>query len=106
MKGKINAECLKKFADTAEKCLSDSGLDRPSMGDVLWNLEFALQVQETADGTRRRTPSHGSASEDLGGGGGGGGMAVNVSAGEHDVSDLSSEENSGIFSEIVNPKGR
>ncbi|XP_009129817.2 receptor-like protein kinase ANXUR2 [Brassica rapa] len=106
LKGKINAECLKKFADTAEKCLSDSGLDRPSMGDVLWNLEFALQVQETADGTRRRTPSHGSASEDLGGGGGGGGMAVNVSAGEHDVSDLSSEENSGIFSQIVNPKGR
>ncbi|KAL0792479.1 hypothetical protein Bca101_063856 [Brassica carinata] len=108
LKGKINAECLKKFADTAEKCLSDSGLDRPSMGDVLWNLEFALQVQETADGTRRRTPSHGSGSEDLGGGGGGGGggMAVNVSAGEHDVSDLSSEENSGIFSQIVNPKGR
>ncbi|KAL9290314.1 putative protein kinase RLK-Pelle-CrRLK1L-1 family [Arabidopsis thaliana] len=101
LKGKINAECLKKFADTAEKCLNDSGLERPTMGDVLWNLEFALQLQETADGTRHRTPNNGGSSEDLGRGG----MAVNV-AGRDDVSDLSSEDNTEIFSQIVNPKGR
>ncbi|KAL0311709.1 UNVERIFIED_CONTAM: Receptor-like protein kinase FERONIA [Sesamum calycinum] len=50
LKDQIAPECLKKFVETAIHCISDKGIDRPAMSDVLWMLEFAMQQQEGADG--------------------------------------------------------
>ncbi|MED6138317.1 hypothetical protein PIB30_073234 [Stylosanthes scabra] len=46
LQGKISIDCLQKFGEIAKKCLADNGLERPSMGDVLWTLELALQLQK------------------------------------------------------------
>ncbi|KAJ3682042.1 hypothetical protein LUZ60_014615 [Juncus effusus] len=44
--GEINENSLRKFGETAEKCLKEYGTERPSIGDVLWNLEYCLSLQE------------------------------------------------------------
>ncbi|XP_059644035.1 receptor-like protein kinase FERONIA [Cornus florida] len=43
--GNIEPECLKKFTEIAVRCLHDEGIKRPSMNEVVWTLEFALQLQ-------------------------------------------------------------
>ncbi|XP_042501181.1 disease resistance protein L6-like [Macadamia integrifolia] len=39
-------ESLKKFGEIAEKCVADEGKNRPTMGEVLWDLEYVLKLHE------------------------------------------------------------
>ncbi|XP_047310912.1 receptor-like protein kinase FERONIA [Impatiens glandulifera] len=47
--GQIAPECVKKFFEVALNCVRDNGTERPTMGDVVWSLEFAMQLQEAAE---------------------------------------------------------
>ncbi|KAF8041436.1 hypothetical protein BT93_A0128 [Corymbia citriodora subsp. variegata] len=106
IEGQASPECYRKFADTAGKCLADHGLDRPSMGDVLWNLELALQLQENpgeaansiedGDGENRHDDRHGAPRSTAGGD-----EETVVSGGE--IHDSNLDE---VFSQLVNPRGR
>jgi serine/threonine protein kinase len=46
--GTTNGRSLDKFVETVEKCLDEQGAQRPTVGEVLWNLEhcLALQIQD------------------------------------------------------------
>ncbi|KAI3768304.1 hypothetical protein L2E82_18872 [Cichorium intybus] len=48
--GTINSDSLRKFVEVVERCLKDTGDERPSMLDVLWDLEYVLKLQLTSVG--------------------------------------------------------
>ncbi|KAF2299231.1 hypothetical protein GH714_031056 [Hevea brasiliensis] len=49
LKGDITLVSLNKFGEIADSCVRDVAIERPTMGDVTWSLEFALQLHETAE---------------------------------------------------------
>ncbi|XP_025015196.2 receptor-like protein kinase FERONIA [Ricinus communis] len=129
LKGKIAPDCLKKFFELAVSCLLDNGMDRPSMSDVVWGLEFALQLQETAIKQDRNqtemdidmeTPVKGSSiddsSDDLFSSGSGlvigsrlSGMTLTSSSDDQSfLSNVSDQKmlSNVVFSQIMNPDGR
>uniref|UniRef100_A0A6N2LH16 Protein kinase domain-containing protein n=1 Tax=Salix viminalis TaxID=40686 RepID=A0A6N2LH16_SALVM len=108
--GQIKKRSLKKFGETAEKCLADYGVDRPSMGDVLWNLECALQLQESDSEPSREPgedsnanapelPAHAIAPRDLS-------DNTGTETDGGDGSSSSEIRNSQVFSQLMNNDGR
>ncbi|KAB1217953.1 Receptor-like protein kinase THESEUS 1 [Morella rubra] len=103
--GSVDLESLRKFGETAEKCLAEQGTDRPTIGDVLWNLEYAFQLQEASrqivsdensanyiPDIPQWVPQAGTAESD----------------GAHSViyQESSTTTSRGVFSQLMHPKGR
>ncbi|GLU01795.1 hypothetical protein SLE2022_190790 [Rubroshorea leprosula] len=47
--GQIAPIALQKFGEVAERCVRDKGTERPTMSDIVWAVEFTMQLQETLD---------------------------------------------------------
>ncbi|CAK9180615.1 unnamed protein product [Ilex paraguariensis] len=107
----IAPECLKKFGELGYSYLRKNGFKRSGINNVLWGLEFALQLQEEAE------------MRDQCGGGGGGLLPAELASlsipplhGESTTNDdenvLRSTANSDklknrtLLSKIMNPTGR
>ncbi|KAJ8751670.1 hypothetical protein K2173_025831 [Erythroxylum novogranatense] len=131
--GKITPNCLKKFSEVTVSCLLDKGVERPSMGDVVWGLEFALRLQQSTTGdsvefgksetqvesineeSPLKDPSVGDDSDDLFSTTNGfvinsrvGGMTTTSSSDGQSFGSNKSDAlmSAAVFSEIMNAKGR
>ncbi|KAI3755818.1 hypothetical protein L1987_55625 [Smallanthus sonchifolius] len=106
--GKVNSASLKKYGETAEKCLAEYGADRLSMGDVLWNLEYALQLEETSalvepeDSSMNHIQGIGLGQLEP--------FDTSMSMIDRDklraVNELEDAATSGVFSQLLHPRGR
>ncbi|KAF3790957.1 Receptor-like protein kinase THESEUS 1 [Nymphaea thermarum] len=105
LKGSVDPSSLRKFGETAEKCLAEHGVERPAMGKVLQNLELALQLQESFqkvyvtefNASTKPTAKH----------------LLHVSPSDPEKNVTASDEGnsegtstSSVFSQLMNPKGR
>ncbi|XP_061355151.1 receptor-like protein kinase FERONIA [Gastrolobium bilobum] len=123
LKGSIAPECLRKFGEIGVSCLLDDGTQRPSMNDVVWMLEFALQLQESAeqrdengvgmvvkrDDSDDILFSSGTSLGQVSDFNKSSGVSVTTSSGEHSSGNKESDKlmmSGTVFSEIMDPKAR
>ncbi|XP_065869329.1 probable receptor-like protein kinase At5g24010 isoform X1 [Euphorbia lathyris] len=104
--GQINKSSLKKYGETAEKCLADYGVDRPSMGDVLWNLEYVLQLQDSGQSSEPRDDNNAN-EQDLTSPSMAPQGASSNNETERDYGDAASDITTNkVFSQLMNNEGR
>ncbi|KAG0473708.1 hypothetical protein HPP92_015565 [Vanilla planifolia] len=92
----IRTKSLEKFVETAVKCLADYGVDRPTMGDVLWSLEYSLQLQGSVPTTSKMDSLNEVAQ-----------LSSEVHEGKSGLKDnLSDASMSNVFSQLMESEGR